>query len=153
MPATPALAQALKPWDEVITPPLELTDLQGVRHRIRDYRGKVVLVNFWATWCAPCREEMPSLEQLRASLAGRPFAMLAVNLGEAEPQVRKYLETVPVAFTVLLDRNGSTAKPWQARMLPVTYVLGPKGEPVYRHVGGRDWSQPEVRKAMLDLMK
>ena len=61
---------------------LELEDLEGRPHRLDDYRGKVVLVNFWATWCGPCREEMPTLERLRQALAGRPFTVLAVNVGE-----------------------------------------------------------------------
>jgi thiol-disulfide isomerase/thioredoxin len=151
--SAPVFAQPLKPWTEVATPPLELVDLQGKTHRLSDYRGKVVLVNFWATWCAPCRDEMPSLERLRASLEGRPFALLAVNLGESEPRIRQFLDTVPVSFTVLLDRNASTAKPWQARILPATYVLGLRGEPVYRHLGELDWSQPEVRRQIVELMK
>jgi len=62
-------AQELKPWPGVITPALSLSDLEGKPHKLADYRGKVVLVNFWATWCVPCREEMPSIERLRASYA------------------------------------------------------------------------------------
>ena len=77
---------------------------------LAEYRGKVVLVNFWATWCEPCREEMPSIERLRASLQGRPFVVLAVNLAEPESRIRKFLEAVPVGFPVLLDRDTQTAK-------------------------------------------
>jgi thiol-disulfide isomerase/thioredoxin len=91
-------AQELKPWPGVITPALSLSDLEGKPHRLADYRGKVVLVNFWATWCVPCREEMPSIERLRTSLAGRPFVVLAVNLAEPESRIRKFLEAVPVGF-------------------------------------------------------
>ena len=98
---------SLKPWPGVVTPPLELEDIDGKPHRLADYRGKAVLINFWATWCTPCREEIPSIERLRASLAGRPFAVLAVNVGENSRSARAFLDTVPNKFTVLLDRDGS----------------------------------------------
>ena len=89
-------AQQLKPWTAGAAPPLALQDLEGRPHRLEDYRGKVVLVNFWATWCEPCREEMPSMNKLRASLAGRPFAVLAVNLGESEARIRRFMEQAPL---------------------------------------------------------
>jgi thiol-disulfide isomerase/thioredoxin len=157
--AAPAAAQPKKekelpkPWTGGATPALALADLQGKNHRLSDYRGKVVLVNFWATWCEPCREEMPSIERLRASLEGRPFAVLAVNLAEPESRIRKFLDTVPGGFTVLLDREGQTARAWQARMLPATYIVGPDGRIRYRHIGDLDWSKPEVRNLVLGLMK
>ena len=150
--ALPASAQELKPWAGVITPALELPDLEGKPHRLADYRGRVVLVNFWATWCVPCREEMPSIERLRASLEGRPFAVLAVNLAEPEPRIRKFLEAMPVRFAVLLDRDTQAARAWQAKILPATYILGPDGAIRYRHLGELDWSKPEVREAILKLM-
>jgi thiol-disulfide isomerase/thioredoxin len=151
--ATAATAEVLKPWTGGATPPLELTDLENGKHRLADYRGKVVLVNFWATWCVPCREEMPSIERLRASLEGRPFVVLAVNLAEPESRIRKFLETVPRRFTVLLDRDGQSARAWQARVLPATYIVGPDGRVRYRHVGELDWSKPEVRELILGLAK
>jgi thiol-disulfide isomerase/thioredoxin len=151
--AAPAAAQALKPWPGGATPALELSDLEGARHRLADYRGKVVLVNFWATWCEPCREEMPSIERLRASLEGRPFAVLAVNLAEPESRIRKFLDTVPGRYTVLLDRDGQAARAWQARMLPATYIVGLDGRIRYRHVGDTDWARAEVRDLVQGLMK
>lgn len=151
--ALPAAAEELKPWTGGATPPLELTDLRGKKHSLADYRGKVVLVNFWATWCEPCREEMPSMERLRVSLAERPFAVLAVNLAEPESRIAKFLDTVPVGFPILLDRDTKTTRAWQAKVLPATYIVGPDGAIRYRHVGELDWSKPEVRKLILGLMK
>ena len=151
--ALPAQALELKPWTGGATPALELTDLDGKPHRLADYRGRVVLVNFWATWCVPCREEMPSFERLRASLEGQKVAVLAVNLAEPESRIRKFLETVPVRFPVLLDRDGTTARAWQARMLPATYIIGPDGKVRYRHIGELDWSSAEVRELVLKLVK
>jgi thiol-disulfide isomerase/thioredoxin len=149
----PALAQPLKPWNGGATPALELSDLQGIKHKLADYRGKVVLVNFWATWCVPCRDEMPSIERLRASLEGRRFAVLAVNLAEPEPRIRKFLEQVPVGFPVLLDRDTQTTRAWQAKVLPATYIVAPDGVIRYRHIGELDWSKPEVRDAILKLIQ
>jgi peroxiredoxin len=151
--ALPASAQELKPWAGGATPPLELSDMKGARHRLADYRGKVVLVNFWATWCVPCREEMPSIERLRASLDSRRFAVLAVNLAEPESRIQKFLDAVPLGFPVLLDRDAKIARAWQAKVLPATYIVGPDGTIRYRHLGELDWSKPEIRAQITRLMK
>jgi peroxiredoxin len=151
--AAPAGAEVLKPWSGGAAPPLELEDLKGGKHRLADYRGKVVLINFWATWCVPCREEMPSIERLRASLENRPFAVLAVNLAEPESRIAKFLEAVPLGFPVLLDRDAKAARAWQAKMLPATYIVGPDGVIRYRHLGELDWSKPEVRETIVALMR
>src|SRR4030081_2496088 len=100
-----APAQALRPWSGGTAPPLELQDLDGAVHRLADYRGKTVLVNFWASWCAPCCEEMPSIERLRGSLEGKPFAVLAVNVGEGARVARPFVDTMSARFTWLLDRD------------------------------------------------
>jgi thiol-disulfide isomerase/thioredoxin len=134
-------------------PPLELADLGGRTHRLADYRGKVVLVNFWATWCGPCREEMPSRERLRQALEGRPFVVLAVNVAEGGRVAGDYMKTLPHGFTVLLDRDGSVTKAWGARILPATYVLGPEGEVRFRHVGAIDWASPEAQQRIAALMQ
>jgi peroxiredoxin len=151
--ALPASAQELKPWAGGATPPLELSDIKGARHRLADYRGKVVLVNFWATWCVPCRDEMPSIERLRASLDSRRFAVLAVNLAEPESRIQKFLDAVPLGFPVLLDRDAKIARAWQAKLLPATYIVGPDGSIRYRHLGELDWSKPEIRAQIARLMK
>jgi thiol-disulfide isomerase/thioredoxin len=150
--AAPAQALQLRPWTGGATPRLELSDLDGRLHRLADYRGRAVLVNFWATWCAPCREEMPSFERLRASLDGRAV-VLAVNLAEPEARIRRFLDTVALRYPVLLDRDGATARAWQARVLPATYVIGPDGAIRYRHLGELDWSSPEVRELILKLLQ
>jgi len=150
--ATLAAGQQLKPWSGGSAPALALRDLDGRMHRLEDYRGKVVLVNFWATWCDPCREEMPSMNRLRASLAGRPFEVLAVNLAESEQRIRRFMETVPLGFPVLMDRDSAVAKAWRARLLPVSFLLGPDGAIRYWALGEIDWTQERVRKTILDLM-
>jgi thiol-disulfide isomerase/thioredoxin len=150
--ATFACAQQLRPWTGGATPPLALQDLDGRTQALEDYRGKVVLVNFWATWCEPCREEMPSISRLRASLAGQPFAVLAVNLAESEPRIRRFMEQVPLEFPVLLDRDSAAAKAWRARLLPVSFLVGPDGRIRYAVIGGYDWTQDAARKAIFSLL-
>jgi len=145
-------AQELRPWSGGAAPSLALQDLDGRAHRLEDYRGKVVLVNFWATWCDPCREEMPSLNKLRAALDGRPFAILAVNLAESEARIRRFMERVPLDFPVLLDRNTAAAKAWQARILPASFVVGPDGRIRYSALGEVDWTEEQVRTAILDML-
>ena len=145
-------AQELSPWTGGATPPLALSDLEGKPHRLEAYRGKVVLVNFWATWCEPCRDEMPSIGKLRDSLQGRPFAVLAVNLGEPESRIRRFAERVPMNFPVLLDRDTAVAKSWKARILPASYLVGPDGRIRYSVLGEIDWADERVRRTVAGLL-
>lgn len=146
--ALPAPAQPLQDWKGGATPSLELGDPDGKLHRLADYRGKVVLVNFWATWCAPCREEMPSMEALRSSLQGRPFEVLAVNVGEGAPAVRSFALKMLLHFPLLLDRDTSASRLWGARVLPASYVVGPDGRIRYSYRGAIDWNDPQVKAAI-----
>ena len=151
--AAAAGAAELKPWTGGATPPLALQDLHGRTHRLADYRGKVVLVNFWATWCEPCREEMPSIERLRQSLAGKPFEVLAVNIGEPLGRIERFLEKMPLGFPMLLDRDTGAAKAWKARVVPATFLVGPDGRIRYAHYGELDWSSEPVRKRVAELLE
>jgi len=147
-----AQAQALRPWTGGATPALMLTDLDGRMHRLEAYRGKVVLVNFWATWCAPCREEMPSIEQLRRSLEGEPFVVLAVNVGESARAAHAFAETMPLGFAMLLDADTSVSRAWGARALPATYIVGADGRIRYSYLGALDWTSAAVRRTIEALL-
>ena len=148
----PASAQALKPWQGGPTPPLELADVDGKSHRLADYDGKVVLVNFWATWCGRCREEMPSMEELRASLQGKPFVVLAVNVGEGGRVARGFADKMSLSFPLLLDRDTKTTKAWGARILPASFIIGPDGVIRYSYLGAVDWTAADVRTAIERLL-
>jgi len=150
--STFALAQELKPWGRAPTPLLELADVQGGAHKLGDYRGKVVLVNFWATWCVPCREEMPSLERLRLAMDGKPFVILAVNVGEGARVAGDFGMKLDLGFPLLLDRDTRTAKSWGARVLPASYLVGPDGAIRYSYVGELDWSSEVIRRRVESLL-
>jgi thiol-disulfide isomerase/thioredoxin len=148
-----AHAAELKPWTGNAAPPeLALRGLDGREHRLSDYRGKVVVLNFWATWCEPCREEMPSMQRLQERLAGKPFAILAVDFGEGEARIKAFLEQLPLKFTILLDRDGGAARAWRVRVLPVSFVIGADQKIRYSVVGDADWSSPGVEGTIRKLL-
>lgn len=134
------------------SPPLALTDTSGKGHRLSDYRGKVVLLNFWATWCEPCREELPSIERLRASLAGKPFVVLAVQMGGSKRTAQDTAENLGLRFPVLLDRDSLATAAWGVNTLPTTFIIGPDGAVAFSHVGELDWSSIEERRRVEQLL-
>jgi thiol-disulfide isomerase/thioredoxin len=145
-------AADLKMWTGGPPPALALKDLDGGQHRLPDYRGKVILINFWATWCGPCRDEMPSIQRLKQQLDGKPFAVLAVNLDEPESRIRKFLSQMKVDFTILLDPERSVAKAWDARILPASYIVGPDGRIRYSLVGEINWDHEQVVSRIIELL-
>jgi thiol-disulfide isomerase/thioredoxin len=134
----------LKPWTGGATPALALRDPTGKPHKLADYRGKVVVVNFWATWCAPCREEMPSMQALRTELASQGFEVLAVNLMESEEKIAAFRDSELIDLPVLMDRDGAAAKRWKVSMLPMSYVIDRNGAIRFQLVGEATWTGPRV---------
>jgi thiol-disulfide isomerase/thioredoxin len=112
----------------------------------------VVVVNFWATWCQPCREELPSLERLRDAMRGRRFEVLAVNVAEGDSRVKRFLDDVPLRLPVLLDRDGETQRAWKVRGLPATFLLDREGIIRYWYLGELDWAQPAVLRTVESLL-
>lgn len=139
-------------WAGGPTRPLGLKDLEGRLHDLADYRGTVVVVNFWATWCQPCREELPSLERLRDAMRGRRFEVLAVNVAEGESRVRRFLGDVPLRLPVLLDGDGETQRAWKVRGLPATFLLDREGVIRFWHLGELDWAQPAILRTVESLL-
>jgi thiol-disulfide isomerase/thioredoxin len=143
----------VKRADGRIAADFTLEDLSGRTITLASLRGKVIFLNFWATWCAPCLEEMPSIERLRQSLAGKPFEVLAVNIGEPPGRIERFLERMPLGFPMLLDRDTGAAKAWKARVVPATFLVGPDGRIRYVRYGELDWSSEPVRKTVAELLQ
>ena len=127
-----------------LAPDFELASLKGRDHRLSDYRGKVVVVNFWATWCPSCLAEMPSMNRAWRDLSPDGFVLLAVNVGEDRQTVEDFAANFQLAFPVLLDPGNTQSDEWSIWGLPTTFIVDPRGRIAYRAVGGRDWDDPEL---------
>jgi thiol-disulfide isomerase/thioredoxin len=129
--ATPALSLATWP--------------DGAPWSLAGARGKVVLANFWASWCEPCRSEMPALELLEQRHERDGFVVVAVNFRETDAAVRGFLERMPITLTVLRDSDGATSRAFGARVLPTTVVIGRDGRAQFSLIGEVDWTGPAAR--------
>jgi peroxiredoxin len=129
-------------------PDFELVDVDGDKHRLSDYRGKPLIINFWATWCPPCREEMPSMNRAWSKVKD-DVSMLAINVGEDEDTIFIFSADYPIDFPVLLDRSGDVIREWPVKGLPTTFVLDREGNIRYMAVGAREWDDV----ALLEIVK
>ncbi len=142
-----SLASSLKVFNgNPVPPPLQLKDLQGKLQKLDDYKGKVLLVQFWATYCGPCRKEMPTMNKMAQKLKkdGVPFKILAVNMGESAADVRKFVDIVKPEFTILLDESGNSIQAWKVFAVPSNFIIDPQGRIRYTLFGGVDWTDPEL---------
>ena len=120
-------------------PAFALPDLDGQTWRLEEHRGRTLLLNFWATWCAPCREEMPALDRLHRTLGGAgDFAVVGIHVGPGGDALDAFLEEVPVSFPILVDADLALAD-WDVAALPTTVLLDPGGRARYAAAGPREW--------------
>lgn len=133
-------------------PAMALHDADGRLHSLSDYRGQVVLVSFWATWCPPCVKELPALQHLNDTLHTRPFTLLAVNIGEDRETLAAFLQKVPLSLTILRDANGVSVRPWRVYAYPSNYLLDAQGRIRYAGYGAVDWETPEIQHVINNLL-
>jgi thiol-disulfide isomerase/thioredoxin len=131
-------------------PTLRLNDDDGKAVDLAQYRGKVVLVNFWASWCPPCRKEFPSLSRVRKLFKPSEFEVLAVNVGE-EPDFAFSFAGI-TDFPVLFDRDSKAIAAWEVQGLPTTFLVNRKGQLAYRAAGGREFDDPDIVSAIRQLL-
>lgn len=124
-------------------PALVLQDVQGRSVDLADYRGQVVLINFWASWCGPCIVEIPSLRRLYQAMQGQPFEILAVNVKEGAFKVHRFSRMLAMPFPVLLDPGGEAFTAWDAQVLPTSYLVDPQGRVERELHGAVEWDSDE----------
>jgi thiol-disulfide isomerase/thioredoxin len=131
---------------------VSLPALDGAVHDLAQLRGKVVLLNFWATWCPPCRQEMPSMARLQGKLTGMPFRILAVDVAEDRADVEAFLKETRVNFPVLIDGDAATAKRWRVRVMPTSYLIDKQGRLRYVLTGGAEWDEGDALAKVQGLL-
>jgi thiol-disulfide isomerase/thioredoxin len=140
------------PWTGGATPALTLKDLSGHPVDLADYRGKVVVVNFWATWCAPCIAEMPAMQALRDKLSLAGFEVLAVNFQEGTPRINDFLRKRPLKLTIVRDADGAARTAWGVKVFPTSYVVDTDGRIRYSVQGDADWGSSKVESQIRALL-
>lgn len=151
----PTLSHSLtKVRNAVVASDFELENMDEEKRKLSDYRGQVVLLNFWATWCPPCVREMPSMERLQQEIGVEGFKVIALNQMEDADDVFAFtgqLEVDPT-FELLFDKTSKVSRDYAVRGLPTTYLIDKKGYIRYRAVGGRLFNHPEVIKIIKTLI-
>ena len=137
--------QTLTPFQQRPTAPgFTLTDSQGKQVSLEEFQGRPLVINFWASWCPPCRREMPSIERGAKWLARFDARFITINMGERPEAVTGYLEESGFSLPVLLDRDIEVSTRWGVSGLPVTFVIDPLGRLAYVAEGPREWDDPAL---------
>jgi thiol-disulfide isomerase/thioredoxin len=153
-PAQSTLDITLKPFISDMEPlKIDLENAYGERFIRDDFTGRVTLVNFWASWCGPCVDEIPALNRLREHMRDKPFELISINYAEKPQQIRQFLDMVRVDFPVLLDKDGSYSAKWNVLVYPATFVIAMDGNIVYGVNGAIEWDSSEITEKLEALMK
>ena len=133
-------------------PEFVLADDQGIGVSLDDYKGKYVLLNFWATWCAPCVQEIPSLNQTYQQFEDKGFVVLAISIDEDEDQYRNFIADARVSFPTVRDPERTVSGRYGTTKYPESYLIDPDGEVLRKYVGAEDWSRPEIVNYLRSLL-
>jgi len=145
--AGPSLRDSLSPvTGQIAAPALSLARIDGKSYALAQRRGRVVMVNFWATWCPPCRAEMPAMERLWQRLHGRGLDVVGVNQGESAQAISAFLKDfgTPISFPILLDSDSKALDDWSVRGLPATFIVDKRGRVRYTALGGREMDSTHI---------
>ena len=132
-------------------PNFRLIDLDNTVHTLADYKGKPLIVNFWASWCRPCRDELPAFNRAWAKVKNQGVQMIAINIGEDPTAVFSFIKQYPIDFRILLDPESNELANWQMKGLPTTYILNAEGKVVYQAIGEREWDHDKLLAKVLAL--
>jgi thiol-disulfide isomerase/thioredoxin len=142
-----AAAEGIDPIDFIL--PL----LNGTNISLSQFKGKVVFLNFWATWCGPCRSEMPSMEAVYQKMKNRGFEILAVNLGESKNKVSAFMNEYKLNFQAVLDEKNVTGSYYNVQAIPTTYIIDRRGLIIARLVGSINWNTPKITAALESVLQ
>lgn len=132
----------------------ELPDVQGNVKKLSDFRGKVIFLNFWATWCKPCEEEMPSMQALYDNLNHFPFEIVAVSVDKDPPEkVAAFSKQYGITFPILHDRKGKIKETYKTTGVPETFIIDQNGIVALKVWGPRDWTDPRATREIMDLIQ
>jgi peroxiredoxin len=153
-PAAPAEWMLGPVEPRIPAPPFSLADDTGGTVSLEDVRGRVALLNFWATWCPPCRAEMPALQRLWLALRNRSFLLYGINVDERPEDVQAFSDSLaePLAFPILYDEGAVMLREWEVIGLPTTFVLDREANIAYRVAGEREWDGAEIVAAVEALL-
>ena len=151
--SAPALSQGFdaSPWRGPLSA-VKLTDLQGKTWTEADLKGRAVLLNFWASWCEPCRSEMPSLQTLAEFHGPDKLLVLAINFKEPAQRAQRFVQGADLRLPVLLDTEGQLARQWEVKVFPTTFLIDRRGQPRQRIRGELDWTSPQADKLVSALL-
>jgi peroxiredoxin len=150
-------AEGFNPWpiDDVIgnkAPDIKVEDLNGNKVRLSSFKGKTVLLNFWATWCPYCRKERPHLDELHKQYKGKDFVILSVSIDRSKDSVKRFLKKMPADFIILFDGSGSAASEYNVMGLPTSYLISSKGIVKHKFPGYVDWTNDSYRELIDKLI-
>lgn len=138
--------------DSAPAPDFTLPNLEGKKIALKDLRGKLLMLNFWASWCLPCREEMPAMERLYQSYKDRGFVILGVNIKDDKKSALSFVRELKITFPIAFDPNGEVGLLYGAWGLPTTYLIDAKGIALARAWGPADWYNPGARELIKTLL-
>jgi peroxiredoxin len=143
----------IRPRVRVEAPAFNLRDINGVRRGLTDFKGKVILLNFWATWCPHCREDMPSLERLWKKFKAKGVVVIAVAVDRNHEVVESFVRRLGLTFPILLGGDGPTRRAYEVTALPMTYIIGKDQRISGRLFGSKDWTDKDADALMKDLLR
>lgn len=130
-----------------------LNDIDGEKFELDNSKGQWVFLHFWASWCGPCKEEMPTIQKLADAMKDKNFQIVMINTAEDEDTIFEFLSAIDVELNSLLDADGIVTEAWKPRGLPTSFLINPKGEVKYQAIGGRDWNNPVYIDFIKRLLK
>lgn len=142
----------IRAYDIGQAPDFKLEDIDGEEFELKSTRGKWVFLHFWATWCGPCRKEMPTIQVLSENIDEEKIHFVLVNTAEDEDTIFKFLGIVAPNLNSMMDSDGQVSEVWKPRGLPTTFLIDPQGRVRYQAIGGREWNKPLYKQFLQKLI-